>query len=102
MPLGKDGAFNMNPQQSRGRDAAMAAPPIAAPADDGMGDTTITLTKKPDGTVTCDKGDGSEPMPYKSMGEALDALQAEEAPMPGSESGTGEDPEAAGSEHDQL
>lgn len=93
-PVGKDGAFNMNPQQSRGRDAAMAAPTIAPPAaEDAMGgDTTITLTMKPDGTVTCDCGDGTGPMPYKSMGEALDSLQQQYSDQPDdTESGQGED-----------
>lgn len=105
-PLGKDGAFNMNPQQSRGRDAAMAAPAIAPPAaDDGSGDTTITLTMKPDGTVTCDNGDGTGPMPYKSMGEALDSLQQQygtDSDDSSSESGQGEAPSGGGSEQDQY
>lgn len=73
MPLDKSGKYNMNPEQVRSRDAM--PPPIAAPGA-GEGEQTITLTKKADGTVTCDSGDG-KPMPYASVDEALEAVKAQ-------------------------
>lgn len=75
----------MNPQR-----AAHLVPPAAtkqrapgAPQAGGMNDqqmddqpeATVTLTKMPDGTVTCDGGDGT-PQTYQSVDEALDAAQS--------------------------
>lgn len=77
MPLDKTGKYRMNPEQSRAADSMPKPAPIAAPgAGDGAGDQTITLTIKPDGTATCDSGDG-KPMPYSSVDEALDAVKAQ-------------------------
>jgi hypothetical protein len=42
--------------------------------DDQGGEATVTLTKMPDGTVTCDSGDGN-PQPYGSVDEALEAAK---------------------------
>jgi hypothetical protein len=76
-PVDKSGKYRMNPEQSRAADSMPPATPIAAPgAVAGAGDQTITLTIKPDGTATCDSGDG-KPMPYASVDEALDAVKAQ-------------------------
>lgn len=76
-PLDKSGAFHMNPEQARARDAMPPKPITPAPgADSGEGDQTIILTKKADGSITCDSGDG-KPMPYDSVDEALDAVKAQ-------------------------
>jgi hypothetical protein len=102
-PVDKGGNYRMNPEQTRSRDAMPA--PIAAPgaADDaGAGDQTIILTKKADGTVTCDSGDG-KPVPYASVDEALDAVKSQlgGGPDDGTDGGAG-DAMSGGSESDQV
>lgn len=57
--------YQMNPQIGR----AMAQEPVPQ-ADGDAGAQTITLTKNPDGTVTCDDGTG-QPTTHQSVDEAL-------------------------------
>lgn len=57
--------YQMNPQVGRAMGAAPSAP--AAPEQPTQ---TITLTKNPDGTVTCDDGTGT-PSVHQSVDEAL-------------------------------
>jgi len=40
----------------------------------GEATVTLTLTKMPDGTVTCDSGDGN-PQPYPTVEDALEAAK---------------------------
>lgn len=86
MPLDKKGNYHMNPHRARMSDSEGEAPPkkdIAPPEKNGnvadpladLAAETITLTKNPDGTVSCDDGSG-EPSVHASMAEALEYLNS--------------------------
>lgn len=74
--MDKSGKYHANPSMARAADSMSAAPAVTDPnADPNAQGQSITLTKNPDGTVTCDCGDG-KPMPYGSVDEALDAAKS--------------------------
>ena len=65
MPVDSQGNYQMNPQVSRAMDTGAATPAAGTEPDQ------IVLSRNPDGSWTCDDGDG-QPSQHASLSEALD------------------------------
>jgi hypothetical protein len=70
MPVDSTGKYQMNDQRSRAMDMGTTT---AQPAQTAQ-PMSVTLTKNPDGTVSCDDGSGN-PSVHPSLDEALSYAQ---------------------------